>query len=246
MGREYTAVPHEYLEEMDCLSDAEYGRLIRALQYFSMTGEEQTLSGGEKAHWKRVRNREKRYQESFDDQKKAKAERAKNAAKARWGNAQASSSMHKHAQASSSTLSNAKNAKTNTESESNTETKDITSPDGDVCTEQPKNEEPPVIGLLTNTGGVYGITQQQVEEWKALYPSVDVMQQLRAMKGWLDANPRKRKTKGGMKAFVNRWLAKEQDKPAVTPATAPGRPGGYEHGLDRLARMYREEYGDGP
>lgn len=244
MGREYTAVPHEYLEEMDCLSDAEYGRLIRALQHFSITGEEQALSGGEKAHWKRVRNREKRYQESFDDQEKVKAKRAKNAAKARWGNTQASSSMHKHPQASSSTPSNAKNAKTNTEAESNT--KVITSPNGDVCTEQPLSVEPPVIGLLTNTGEIYNITQQQVEEWEALYPAVDIMQQLRAMKGWLDANPRKRKTRAGMKAFANRWLAKEQDKPISAPVAPPRQTGSYEHGLDRLARMYKEEYGDEP
>lgn len=32
------------------------------------------------------------------------------------------------------------------------------------------------------------------------------------MRGWLDANPQKRKTKRGIKAFVVRWLAKEQDK----------------------------------
>ena len=32
------------------------------------------------------------------------------------------------------------------------------------------------------------------------------------MKGWLDANPTKRKTSRGIKRFVNSWLAKEQDK----------------------------------
>ena len=120
MSREYTAVPHEYLEEMDCLSDAEFGRLIRALLQYSMTGEETELSGGEKAHWKRVRNRENRYQESFGDMEKAKTERAKNAANARWSNA-------KNANACTSIPSNAKNAntntKTNTKANTNTNTK---------------------------------------------------------------------------------------------------------------------------
>lgn len=116
MSREYTAVPHEYLEEMDILSDAEFGRLIRALLYYSMTGEEQTLSGGEKAHWKRVRNRENRYQESFDSQEKVKTDRAKNAANARWSNA-------KNANACASTPSNAKNAKTNTNTKTKADTK---------------------------------------------------------------------------------------------------------------------------
>lgn len=122
MSRDYTAVPHEYLEEMDILSDAEFGRLIRALLEYSMTGEEKELSGGEKAHWKRVRNRENRYQERFEDNEKSKTERAKNAANARWSNA-------KNANASESIPSNAKNANTNTktkaDTKANTNTKDI-------------------------------------------------------------------------------------------------------------------------
>lgn len=32
------------------------------------------------------------------------------------------------------------------------------------------------------------------------------------MRGWLDANQAKRKTKRGVNAFIVRWLAKEQDK----------------------------------
>lgn len=112
MNRDYTAIPHEYLEEMDILSDAEFGRLIRALLAYSITGEERELSGGEKAHWKRVRNRENRFQESFENNEKVKTERAKNAAKARWDNAQAYSSNACDAQACTSILSNAKNAYT--------------------------------------------------------------------------------------------------------------------------------------
>ena len=85
--REYTALPFEYLEEMDVLSDAEYGRLIRALQEYSMSGQEPELNGTEKVYWKRVRNRENRYREGFEDQDRAKSERALKAANARWSNA---------------------------------------------------------------------------------------------------------------------------------------------------------------
>ena len=106
--REYTALPFEYLEEMDVLSDAEYGRLIRALQEYSMSGQEPELNGTEKVYWKRVRNRENRYREGFEDQDRAKSERALKAANARWSNA-------KDANACASIPSNAKNAKTNTE-----------------------------------------------------------------------------------------------------------------------------------
>ena len=43
-----------------------------------------------------------------------------------------------------------------------------------------------------NTGEEYPITQSYVLELAELYPAVDIMQELRAMKGWCDANPRKR------------------------------------------------------
>lgn len=72
---------------------------------------------------------------------------------------------------------------------------------------------PAIISLLLNDKTEYGITGQQLEEWSTLYPAVDVMQELRKMKGWLDANPQKRKTRRGILRFVTGWLAKEQDKP---------------------------------
>ena len=80
----------------------------------------------------------------------------------------------------------------------------------------PSNEiaaEPPVIEFILNDKTYYPITQKQVDKWSKLYPNVDVMQQLRKMCGWLDANPKNRKTKGGILKFANGWLAREQDKP---------------------------------
>lgn len=78
-------------------------------------------------------------------------------------------------------------------------------------------EQPPppsVISLPTNiVGEEYAITKAQVAEFAALYPAVDVEQQLRAMKGWLIANPKNRKTRDGMLRFVNNWLSKEQNNP---------------------------------
>ena len=76
----------------------------------------------------------------------------------------------------------------------------------------PEPEEPAVISLPLNDKTWYPITQKQVDEWSGLYPAVDVMQELRKMVGWLDANTSNRKTRRGIKSFVNRWLSKEQDR----------------------------------
>lgn len=71
---------------------------------------------------------------------------------------------------------------------------------------------PVAAELPLNDGTFFKISVDQCQEWAGLYPAVDVIQQLRAMRGWLDANPTKRKTKAGIKRFVNGWLAREQDK----------------------------------
>lgn len=77
MARDYTPVPFEFLEEMDGLSDEEYGRLIRGMQRYSMIGEEPELEGTERLFWKRCRNTIDRYAASYDSLCAARAESGK-------------------------------------------------------------------------------------------------------------------------------------------------------------------------
>lgn len=77
----------------------------------------------------------------------------------------------------------------------------------------------PLIGLPLNDGSEHGVTEEELTEYAQLYPAVDVMQQLRNMRGWLMANPSRRKTKRGIKAFIASWLAKEQDHPRARSGT---------------------------
>lgn len=77
----------------------------------------------------------------------------------------------------------------------------------------------PLIGLPLNDGSEHEVTEEDVAEYAQLYPAVDVMQQLRNMRGWLMANPQRRKTKRGIKAFIASWLAKEQDHPRARSGT---------------------------
>ncbi len=48
MGRTYVALLHEYLEEMEELTDEEFGRLCRGLLRYSATGEVFEPSGNER------------------------------------------------------------------------------------------------------------------------------------------------------------------------------------------------------
>jgi hypothetical protein len=67
------------------------------------------------------------------------------------------------------------------------------------------------ISFPLNDKTEFPITEKMIEEWAELYPAVDIKQDLRKMKGWLDSNPNKRKTKSGIKRFITGWLARTQD-----------------------------------
>lgn len=82
---------------------------------------------------------------------------------------------------------------------------------------------PPVYSLQLNDGSDWGISQDLYNQYVSLYPAVDIMGELRKMRGWLDSYPNRRKTRNGIKGFITRWLSKEQDR-AKNPGTAPKKP----------------------
>lgn len=104
-----------------------------------------------------------------------------------------------------------------------------------IISSEPKAaSEPPVITLKLNDGSEYPFYQNDVGSYMNTYPAVDIMQQFREMKKWCEDNPSRRKTKAGIKRFVNSWLAREQDKyhPAVGQRSSPGDV------LQQAAQMY--------
>lgn len=82
--------------------------------------------------------------------------------------------------------------------------------------EAPQNMEKPLetAALPLKTGDAYTPAKAETEEWKRLYPAVDVPQQLRNMRGWLLANPKKQKTADGIGRFINAWLLNAQNTAA--------------------------------
>jgi hypothetical protein len=79
----------------------------------------------------------------------------------------------------------------------------------------------PVLNLPLNNGTEYPVMPDSVKEWATLYQAVDVLQELRNMRGWLLANKRNRKTKAGVERFITAWLSKEQDRAPRVPLIAP-------------------------
>lgn len=105
-----------------------------------------------------------------------------------------------------------------------------------------KPEENPFITLSLNTGEEYPVYPSDISQYKELYPAVDIEQQLRSMKGWCMSNPTKRKTKKGIKRFIDSWLSREQDK--FHPSNGRNyRPTPGEV-LERAAQKYRSGSAD--
>ena len=98
--------------------------------------------------------------------------------------------------------------------------------------------ELPVIELPLNDNTEYGVTQAEVNEYTVLYPAVDVVQELRKMRGWCLADADRRKTRKGIRKFINSWMARAQDQGGNT-----GRPAGKSavNPYDQLAVKYEAE-----
>ena len=155
MARNYAALPWEYLEEMDMLSDEQFGRLCRALLCYSAGRDLPDLPGDEKFLWKRVAMQEERFQKNYMSM--VRSEQGKRGAAKRWGKMDAddggptssgdgkSLAIEKDdgkslaiEKSDGKSLANGKNGntETNTKTETKTETKTNTetgSPDGESC-----------------------------------------------------------------------------------------------------------------
>lgn len=95
--------------------------------------------------------------------------------------------------------------------------------ESDIGAEPEAASTPPVCQIILNDKSLYPVYQADVDKWAGLYPAVDILAELHKMAGWCDANPQKRKTKGGIQRFINGWLAKEQDRGGSAPAAPVSR-----------------------
>jgi len=103
-----------------------------------------------------------------------------------------------------------------------------------------ESKEEPIISLTLNNKSEFFIFQKQISEWEELYPAVDIISELRKMKGWLNSNPKKRKTKSGIRNFITTWLAKEQDKGRRSERQYEPKKLANVHNFDE--RVYSAEY----
>jgi hypothetical protein len=76
----------------------------------------------------------------------------------------------------------------------------------------PTVSEPPILTYPT-VGKIqqWHLTLTFINILKADFPGLNVLDHCRSARAWCEASPKKRKTSGGMPAFLVRWLTKEQN-----------------------------------
>lgn len=203
MAMEYVMLYHSYLKSVALLNDAERGRLFTSLLEYSMTGAEPELRGNEKFVWPMMKEQIDRDKRNYQK----KCETLRNNANKRWDSQgdhmQMDADGCRSIQMDAEAYKEKEKEKAKEKEKEKEKAKDIPS------------AEPPILALPLADGSAWDVLQADVDDWSALYPAVDVMQALRSMLGWLNANPRNRKTRNGIRRFVNGWLAKEQNRAPI-------------------------------
>ena len=221
MARNYAVLPHEYLVEMDCLGDAEFGRLCRALLKYSADGTAMALSGNERFFANRVKMQEDRFQESYNEISATRSQSGKKGAEARWSdgkNGKAILPMANDGDAILPMASDSKNGYTKTNTKTNTNISATIV--ADITRARPSVED--VRAYCQERGN-----NVDAEAFVAFYES----------NGWkVGKNPMK-----DWKAAVRTW--ETRDRPKGKPGYRAQQHNGELNALQReaVARMMRED-----
>lgn len=208
MTASYLKLFVDSLEKYQKLNDSEFGRLVRAALRYKATGAEPDDLGREALLWDGMRLDIDRDAEKYERTVAARSEAGKKGGRPKKQKKQ---------------LLFLESKKSQDKEEDKDKEEDITP------LLSPQGEKSAAISLPLVSGVWYPIYEADIARWKELYPSVDIMQELRKMLGWLEANPDRRKTPKDIKRFVASWLAKEQDK------SPPKKPASYD--IDELEEM---------
>lgn len=102
--------------------------------------------------------------------------------------------------------------------QSNTESESESNTNNKCGAETPLADVEPIT---LNDGTEWRCPLADYEEYRRLYPAVDIDNAFREMRAWCNSNPTKRKASRGIKRFVNGWLSRQQDSGKGTHASKP-------------------------
>lgn len=213
----------DYSQHLALLADDERGRLFAAIFDYAGTGVLPQLNGPEKIAFSFIRAQMDRDADKYTDKcEKNRQNGAKGGrplkAKEPGDNPHKPKETERLLQKPTGTQRNPKKHDTDNGNDTDTDTdNDISILPGAVPA--PGQQAAVFIEIPLNDGSMYPVLTDDIQIWATLYPAVDVPTQLRKIAGWNDAHPQKRKTARGIKAHINSWLAREQDRGGLENGT---------------------------
>ncbi len=97
-----------------------------------------------------------------------------------------------------------------TGTEQNIETTNVVScsEQNNFAHEQNEKVDDDEIKLILKNSTLYRVPHEKIDGWQELYPTVNIIAELKKLKAWLVENPKKRNTLGGMGRRITSWLAR--------------------------------------
>ena len=75
-----------------------------------------------------------------------------------------------------------------------------------------EEDEAPFTVFPLKDGTEFPVYVSLILEYQQTYPDMDIYAEVNKMKLWLDSNPAKRKTKTGIKRFMNSWISRSSER----------------------------------
>ncbi len=95
---------------------------------------------------------------------------------------------------------------------------------GASLAQPPAERERPVAFIPLADGSEYPVPVSLAREYATAYPGVNVMGEFGKARAWCLSNPRQRKTKNGIRRFLNGWMDKAQNHVGRSSPTHLGPP----------------------
>jgi hypothetical protein len=210
----------DWEEQLTDLTNEERGIILSAMFEYKRTGVVPELPRLLSLVFSFIRQQFDRdadkYEQKIEKRREAGKKGGRPAKETSEKNEQTKAKKAKKANGFSEKQTKAKKADTVTDTDTDTDTVTDTDTDidnykdTDVSFPQTDVSHLPALPLIDGTK--YVLTVSEVDRYKELYPGIDVDNQIRCMVGWLESNPKNRKTRNGIKRFINGWLTKEQNR----------------------------------
>lgn len=232
MGKNSFILYHDYEEHFDLLTNEQKGMLITAVFQYSKTGKKPNFDhdGALMMSFSFIKAALDRDKEKYEKKCKKNAENIKR----RWEDKTVDTTVYDRIQSNTTVYDYIPSDTNYTDNDMDNDNEN----DIDIYSLEEKTSGPAVVTLPLNDKTEYPIYAADVLQWESLYPAVDVMQELRKMRGWCLSNPKRRKTKSGIKKFINSWLSREQDK--YTGEARSPYPAFDQHTLSYSEQIQRE------